>query len=113
MRLMNSPEKHDPSDAASDRRSPSQKYSAKDIKPEDVVVDKPDGLTAPVAFLPIAEMPSKKVFGNIDPLEGSPAREMTKKMMKGDLPLGDFIKNDAVLSKLQAAAASPPGREKS
>ena len=44
---------------------------------------------APLTVLPTAEMPSKTIFGHIDPLEGSPARKMTEKMLKGDL-LGDF-----------------------
>ena len=34
-------------------------------------------------------MPNKKIFGDIDPLEGSPAREMAKKLAQGDL-LGEF-----------------------
>ena len=39
-------------------------------------------------------MPSKKIFGEMDPLEGSPAREMTNKLLSGDLPLGEFIKKE-------------------
>ena len=34
-------------------------------------------------------MPNKEIFGQIDPLEGSPARNMASKFMKGDM-LGDF-----------------------
>ena len=81
-------------DSGTIRKSPSEKYKPKDIKPGDVVVDKPDGEHAPVAYLPVAEMPSKKIFGEMDPLEGSPAREMTNKLLAGDLPLGDFIKKE-------------------
>ena len=47
-----------------------------------------------MAYLPVAEMPSKKIFGEMDPLEGSPAREMTNKLLSGDLPLGEFIKKE-------------------
>ena len=44
-------------------------------------VESLSGEPAPVVILPVAEMPSKSVYGYIDPLEGSPAREMSKKAL--------------------------------
>ena len=73
------------------QESPSNAYKTRDMTDDDkVVVKQPSGIKVPVTFLPVAEMPSKKIFGDIDPLEGSPAREMTKKLMSGDIPLGQF-----------------------
>lgn len=72
-----------------------------------MVIKQPSGIKAPVTFLPVAEMPNKKIFGNIDPLEGSPAREMTKKLMAGGIPLGDFAEK---LKKERAAALPKPSR---
>lgn len=42
--------------------------------------------------MPVAEMPVAKVYGYIDPLEGSPAKSMSHQLQKGELPLGDFAK---------------------
>ena len=44
-------------------------------------VESLSGEPAPVVILPVAEMPSKTVYGYMDPLEGSPAREMSKKAL--------------------------------
>ena len=49
---------------------------------------------APVTMLPVGEMPSKVIYGYIDPLEGSPVREMSKKMKKSAL-LGDLAEKDS------------------
>lgn len=50
-----------------------------------------NGEPTKVCFLPVAEMPQEHIYGKLDPLEGSPAREMTKRMEAGELPLGDFL----------------------
>ena len=48
---------------------------------------------APVTMLPVAEMPSKTIYGYLDPLEGSPARETSKSLKKSSL-LGDFAEKE-------------------
>ena len=50
---------------------------------------------APVTMLPVAEMPSKPIYGNLDPLEGSPAREMSKRLKNSAL-LGDYAEKDDI-----------------
>lgn len=74
---------------ALDTRLPSDKYPTKDITADQVFIEKPNGELTHVTFLPTSEMPDKTIFGNIDPLEGSPAREMAKNFADGDL-LGEF-----------------------
>ena len=39
--------------------SPSEKFKTRDLQAEDLTVKKPDGTVAPVAFLPVSEMPNK------------------------------------------------------
>ena len=71
-----------PDDAlTADNLLPSDKYKSRDIVPEEMFVESLSGEPAPVVVLPVAEMPSKTVYGYMDPLEGSPAREMTKKAL--------------------------------
>ena len=74
----------------SDNAPPSEKYPPRELEPKDMIVEKDNGEIAPVTVLPTSEMPHKTIFGYKDPLEGSPAREMTKSLLKGDL-LGSFI----------------------
>ena len=69
---------------------PSEKYKTKELEPNDFIVEKENGETAPVTVLPTSEMPHTTIFGYKDPLEGSPARNMTNSLLKGDL-LGSFI----------------------
>ena len=70
--------------------TPSNQYKLRKITEEDKMVEGFYGEPTNVAFLPVAEMPSEKVYGKMDPMEGCPAREMTKKLEAGDLPLGEF-----------------------
>lgn len=53
-----------------------------------------NGNLTQVTFLPVAEMPVPKVYGYIDPLEGSPTKEMSKKLERGELPLGEYKARD-------------------
>lgn len=71
-----------------DKRLPSEKFKVKDVKPEEVFVEKTTGQLAKVAYLPTSEMPNKEIFGEIDPLEGSPTRETSKRYLNSGL-LGD------------------------
>ena len=74
------------------QKTASEKYQIKEVTAEDLVVENEYGVRAPVSFLPVSEMPNKQIFGEIDPLEGSPAREMTKKMLQGELPIGEVAR---------------------
>lgn len=86
MRIMKSKEKE-----PTNTLSPSEKYKTREIEEEDRSVVGLNGELTKVCFLPVAEMPQLHIYGNLDPLEGSPAREMTKRLASGELPLGDFL----------------------
>ena len=83
----------------------SVQYPIKELEAKDYVIEKDTGETVPVTVLPTSEMPDKTIFGYKDPLEGSPAREMTRNMLKGDL-LGSFIEriDDEFLLKVDGGA---------
>lgn len=83
----------------------SVKYPTKELEAKDYVIEKETGEKVPVTVLPTSEMPNKTIFGYKDPLEGSPAREMTRNMLKGDL-LGSFIEriDDEFLLKVDGGA---------
>ena len=72
-----------------DKRLPSEKFKVKDVKAEEVFVEKVTGQMAKVAYLPTSEMPNKEIFGAIDPLEGSPTRETSKRYLNSGL-IGDM-----------------------
>lgn len=59
------------------------------------MVEGPNGEPAMVSFLSVGEMPPSQIYGEIDPLEGSPARVLTKRMETGIIPLGDFMPEEA------------------
>ena len=62
-----------PDDALTgEKMLPSEKYPPREIDPEEMFVESLSGEKAPVVILPVAEMPSKTVYGYMDPLEGSP-----------------------------------------
>lgn len=73
-----------------DKRAPSEKFKLKDVKSDEVCIEKVNGEKIQVSFLPTSEMPTKQIFGAIDPLEGSPARLMSQNLMKGEL-MKDFV----------------------
>ena len=77
----------------SDEKTASEKFKPREVEAKDLLVEKFNGNVAPVTMLPVGEMPSKIIYGYIDPLEGSPVREMGKKMKKSAL-LGDFAEKD-------------------
>lgn len=81
-------------DIPQNMKTPSEKYRPKDITEEDNIIEHENGAQARVAYLPVSEMPSKPVYGVMDPLEGSPSRELNNKMMSGQMPLmADYVKN--------------------
>ena len=66
-----------------DQRLPSEKFKVKEIEAESVYIEKESGEKAKIAYLPTSEMPNKEIFGKMDPLEGSPARDVTRKFTGG------------------------------
>ena len=89
MRIMEKKE-----DVASNKFSPSDKFPVRELESRDLAVEGLNGQMTQVCYLPVAEVPPKPIYGEIDPLEGSPAREMTKKLYRGELPLGKFSPNN-------------------
>ena len=84
-------------DVASNKILPSEKYKARELTNEDMLEQGINGNVAKVSYLPVAEAPPKHIYGELDRLKGSPAREMTDKLENGELPLGKFspaIKTD-------------------
>ena len=89
-------------DVPANNLSPSDKYKTREIEKEEHSVVGLNGEPTTVCFLPVAEMPLKHIYGELDPLEGSPAREMTKRMEAGDLPLGEFMPPHIVAKQQKA-----------
>ena len=84
-------------DVASNKILPSEKYKVRELNSEDLLEQGINGNIAKVSYLPVAEVPPKHIYGELDRLRGSPAREMTDKLDSGELPLGKFspaIKTD-------------------
>ena len=88
MRIMEKKE-----DVASNKFSPSDKFPVRELNSNDMKVVGLNGQMTKVCYLPVAEVPPPQIYGMIDPLEGSPAREMTKKLHRGELPLGKWTPN--------------------